>query len=530
MNIIAFTPATVARSFAVRALTARVKNSFAFPEKKGVSDAFPFYIFIGDQVTPKIAPCGRGKKSLPGLAFLASALLIFALPVPAQEQPPTPVAVPPSSPAPADPAETERWNLFYQATSIGQYHGTFTSPYSGPFSLQDYPERDVSLTTTLFFGLRLSDNTQLYFNPEIAGGRGFSGVNGLANSSNGELPRVETATPKPYLARLYLSHDVAFGSETEHVDSDENQLSGERPLTRYTISVGRFTLTDFFDDNKYSHDPRTQFMGWAVMYNGAWDYAADVRGYTWAWVHEFHTRNWSFRYGSGAMPKVANGSHLDRRILVNRGDEFEVERRYTLRKHEGALRLLNYENHANAGNYAAAIRLVQHNGAVPDVTATRRNGTLKYGFGVNLEQEIAKDIGVFGRLGWNDGKTESFAFTAIDRLATGGISVGGSRWRRPTDTVATELTVSGLSAVHALYLADGGHDFLIGDGHLEYGPEYIWESYYNARLFHGFFAGFDLQHVANPAYNQQRGPVWISSIRLHLEFGKPDFVKHTSGP
>jgi high affinity Mn2+ porin len=421
------------------------------------------------------------------------------------------------------PAEPEHWNLFYQATSIGQYHGTFRSPYSGPFSLQDYPERDASITTTLFLGLRLEKNTGLYFDPEIAGGRGFSGVDGLANSSNGELPRVASATPKPYVARLYVSHDFGFGNETEPVESDQNQLAGERPMIRYTITAGRFTLTDFFDDNKYSHDPRTQFMGWAVMYNGAWDYPADVRGYTWGWVHEFHARHWSVRYASAAMPRVANGLRFDRRLFRNRGDVFEGEYRYSLNKHAGIVRLLNYENHADAGNYAAAIRQAELTGGTPDVTATRRNGTLKYGFGLNMEQELTKNIGIFARLGWNDGKTESFAFTAIDRLATGGISIAGERWRRPFDTVATELTVSGISGVHALYLARGGYDFLIGDGRLQYGPEYISETYYSARLFPGFFASFDLQHVANPAYNQQRGPVWIPSLRLHIELGKNTF-------
>jgi high affinity Mn2+ porin len=422
---------------------------------------------------------------------------------------------------------TEWWNLFYQATSIGQYHGTFHSPYSGPFSLQDYPERDVSLTTTLFLGLRLEKNTELYFDPEIAGGRGFSGVNGLANSSNGELPRVATATPKPYLARLYITHDFGFGDETETVESDENQLAGRRPVRRYTVTVGRFTLTDFFDNNRYSHDPRTQFMGWAVMYNGAWDYPADVRGYTWGWVHEFHTHDWSFRYASAAMPRVANGLRFDRRLFVNRGDVFEVERRYTLNNHAGTLRLLHYENHADAGTYAEAIRLAEKTGKSPDVIATRKNGTLKYGFGVNIDQEVKKDFGVFARLGWNDGKTESFAFTAMDRLATGGVSFSGSRWHRPNDTVATELTVGGISGVHALYLARGGYDFLIGDGHLQYGPETIWETYYSARVYRGIFANFDLQHVANPAYNEERGALWIPSIRLHIEFGKNDFVKHT---
>jgi high affinity Mn2+ porin len=340
------------------------------------------------------------------------------------------------------------------------------------------------------------------------------------------LPRVASATPKPYIARIYVTHDFGFGDETEKVESDENQLGGERPMTRYTIAVGRFTVTDFFDNNNYTHDPRTQFIGWAVMYNGAWDYPADTRGYTWGWMHEFHTRNWSLRYASAAMPKVANGERFDRRLFVNRGDVFEVERRYTLSKHAGTVRVLNYENRANAGTYATAIKLAEETGAQPDITATRKNGTLKYGFGVSMDQEISTNVGVFSRLGWNDGKTESFAFTAMDRLATGGVSVKGGWWHRPGDVAATELTVGGISGVHALYLARGGYDFLIGDGALEYGPEYVWESYYSAQVYKGVFASFDLQHVVNPAYNQQRGPVWIPSVRLHIEFGGKDFGKN----
>jgi hypothetical protein len=250
----------------------------------------------------------------------------------------------------------------------------------------------------------------------------------------------------------------------------------------------------------------------------------DVRGYTWGWVHEIHTRNWSFRYASAAMPRVANGLRFDRRLLRNRGDVFEGEYRYSMRRHAGTIRVLNYENHSNAGNYAEAIRLAELGGATPDVTATRRNGTLKYGFGLNMEQEVTKEIGIFGRLGWNDGKTESFAFTAIDRLATAGVSITGQRWHRPFDTVATEFTAGGISGVHALYLARGGYDFLIGDGRLRYVPECISETYYSARVLPGVFASFDLQHVSNPAYNRDRGPVWIPSIRLHVELGKSTFA------
>ena len=422
-------------------------------------------------------------------------------------------------PAPL-PGTPENWNLFYQATSIGQFHPGFQSPYSEAFSLQGHPEAEASITSTLFFGYLLAKNTQFYFDPEMAGGRGFSGTNGVANFPNGEMPRVSTATPKPYIARLYVTQDFAFGDARDAVESDENQLGGSRPATRYSITVGRFTVTDFFDNNRYTHDPRTQFMGWAIMYNGAWDYPADTRGYTWGWVHEFHTRRWSVRYGSAAEPKVANGLRFDRRLLRDRSDNFEGEADYKPHGHPGAVRLLSYFNHTDSGTYAGALRLAEETHSTPDITLTHHPGTLKYGFGLSADQEIARDIGVFARLGWNDGKTQSFAFTAIDRLAEGGVSVTGARWRRPNDVVATALTVSGLSAVHAEYLARGGLDFLIGDGALRYGTERISETYYSSRLFRGFFATVDLQHITNPAYNRDRGPVWVGTLRLHMEYGK----------
>jgi high affinity Mn2+ porin len=439
-----------------------------------------------------------------------------------QEQQQTPPPATASAPRQNEPEtapqpDFENWNAYWQATSIGQYHGTFHAPYTGPNSLENYPERDVSLTTTLFVGLRLQRDTQVYFNPEIAGGRGFSGVTGIANFPNGELPRVASATPKPYIARLYIQHDFGFGDAREPVESDANQLGGDRPRVRYTIYAGRFTMTDFFDNNRYSHDPRTQFMGWATMYNGAWDYPADTRGYTWGWVHEFHARSWSLRYGSGAMPTNANGPRFDRRVLRDRGDVAELEFRYAPGGHTGAVRFLSYLNHYRGGSYVNSVRLPEQTGEPPDVNLTRRVGTRKYGFAVNAEQEVAKDAGVFLRLGWSDGKNQDFVFTAMDRLASAGFSITGSRWRRGYDTAATAVTVGGISGIHALYLARGGLDFIIGDGRLNYGPEYVWESYYSARVFPWLFASFDLQRIVNPAYNRDRGPLWAPSIRLHVE-------------
>ena len=410
--------------------------------------------------------------------------------------------------------------MYFQATSIGQYHGSFLSPYSGAFSLLGHTEAEASITSTIFFGFLIARNTQFYFDPELAGGRGFSNTNGLANFSNGEMPRVSTAAPKPYIARLYVTQDFALGSEREAVESEENQLAGSRPAKRYSITLGRFTVTDFFQVNKYSNDPRTQFMGWATMYNGAWDYPADTRGYTWAWMHELRMPRWSLRYASAAMPKVANGNRFDRRLLRDRADMFEGELRGHIHEHEGAVRLLSYFNHADMGNYGASIRLAEETNTRPDITATRQIGTLKYGFGINADQEVTKDLGVFGRLGWNDGKTESFAFTAMDRLAMAGVSMKANRWKRPDDVVASAITVGGLSAVHSQYLAMGGYDFLIGDGKLRYGPETAWESYYSARLFEGFFATLGAVHYDNPAYNRDRGPLWAGTLRLHLELSK----------
>ncbi len=441
-------------------------------------------------------------------------LLLLLLPLRMAAQ--TDAATPDGHSSAADP---ETWNLDFQPTAIGQNHGPFTSPYAGPLSLEANPERDVSLTTTLFFALRLGRNTKFVFDPEIAGGRGFSHVDGLADPSNGELPRVASATPKPYIARLYVSHDFGFGDAVEHVESDENQLAGDRPMVRYTITAGRFSLSDFFDDNSYSHDPRTQFMAWGLMYNGAWDYPADTRGYTWGIVNEFHTRNWSFRYGVAAEPSVANGGRFDRRLFVDQGQTFEEERRYSIAGHAGAIRWLQYLNRTRSGSYAEAVRLAEQTGTTPDVQAIRRPGTLKSGTGVSFDQELSRDVGVFSRLGWNDGKTEDFAFTAIDRLAEGGVSVKGTRWKRKDDVAATAFSAAGISGAHAVYLAMGGLDFLLGDGRLNYAPEYLWETYYTARVVRGFYATFDAQHYNNPAYNHDRGPVWVESVRLHIEFG-----------
>ena len=409
---------------------------------------------------------------------------------------------------------SERWNIHFQATSIGQHHGGFPSLYEGDNSLPPQPESRASLTATVFLAVRLGWHTDLVINPEIAGGRGFGLVTGIAGFTNGEIPRVSSATPTLYPARAFLRTTWALGAETESVENGMNQPAGAQPVRRFTAIVGKFAVTDYFDSNSYSHDPRKQFMNWALMYNGAWDYPADTRGYTIGAMEELATRNWSLRLAQTAEPTVANGPTFDTRIDKNRGDTVEVERRYHSGGHAGALRVLGFANREDAGTFREAMRP----GGPPNLAATRRNGTLKYGFGVNLEQALTPDIGVFSRYGWSDGKTEAWAFTQIDRSLSGGVSIQGKLWKRGGDQIGVAAVRNYLSGDQRSLLAAGGLGFIIGDGRLDrYRPESIVEAYYSWQATKQFTLTGDFQRVANPAYNHNRGPVSVLTLRVHWE-------------
>jgi high affinity Mn2+ porin len=407
----------------------------------------------------------------------------------------------------------ERWNIHFQATSIGQHHGYFTSPYEGEDSLPPHPESRVSLTTTLFLTYRVNSWTELVVNPEVAGGEGFGQVTGIAGFTNGEIPRVSAATPTLYPARAYIRNTWALGLETEFVEGGPNQLGGRLPVSRFTITTGKFAINDFFDNNTYSHDPRRQFMNWSLMSNGAWDYPADTRGYTIGSVQEIVMRNWTLRSSVVMEPTEANGGTLDTRIGRNRGEAVEWEARYRPRGHSGALRVLGFENRERAGTFRDAMLA----DGTTDLASTRRSGTKKYGFGLNLEQEIARDLGVFARYGWSDGKTETWAFTQIDRSFSGGISIPGRLWKRAGDTVGVAGVRNYLAGDHRTFLAAGGTGFIIGDGRLDYAPETIAEAYYAWHACKSWTVTLDYQRVANPAYNRDRGPVSVGTLRLHWE-------------
>jgi high affinity Mn2+ porin len=412
---------------------------------------------------------------------------------------------------------SDDWSLHEQATAIFQGHEPFSSLYQGSNSLYPGSEGRTSFTSTLFLGRRLWQGGALFVNPELLAGQGFSHTLGMAGFPNGEIYRVDSPSPKIVLSRLYFQQVWGLGQATEKKESDQNQLAGAVSIERITFVAGKFSLADFFDNNTYSHDPRTQFMNWALFTNGSWDYPADTRGYTYGFYTEYNRASWAVRAATVMVPRQANQLILDPNIANAHGDQIEFENRYHVQEHPGAFRLLGWMNHAHMGNYQAAVADAVSLGTTPDITTTR-SYSQKYGFGINIEQELMNNLGFFTRAGWDDGRTETWAFTEIDRTAQAGFSLKGTSWNRPEDVLASAYGINGLSPDHRAYLAAGGIGFLIGDGKLNYAPEQIWETYYALKLCPHVTLTPDIQLAKNPAYNADRGPVLVGAIRLHAEF------------
>ncbi|MBD0364576.1 MAG: carbohydrate porin [Flavisolibacter sp.] len=414
--------------------------------------------------------------------------------------------------------EEQRFNLHFQTTYIYQYKPSLHSPYEGANSLAGRKERQNSLTATLYLGARLWQGAELYINPEVAGGSGLSGALGMAGSSNGETFRVGDPAPTLYVGRFFLKQTFALNSNKEWQASDANQLSGMIPKNHLSIYLGKFSLGDLFDNNEYSNSSRTQFMNWSLMNNGAWDYAANLRGYTYSFSTEWQLDKMSYKVALATLPKVANGEKLNTRfrdsfaIAVNA----EIGRAYTVNSKKGNVRLLGYYNDANMGNYKEANRM---NG-VPEIVSTRKLGRTRWGWGINFDQELSQTTGLFGRLGWNNGKNETWAFTEIDRTASLGASFNGSNWKRKDDIAGVAFVLNGLAEDHRNYLAKGGTGFMIGDGALNYGVEAISEWYYNYKpsVNLPLWLTGDYQFCLHPGYNKDRGPAHIFSIRVHTEF------------
>ncbi|MBY0578971.1 MAG: carbohydrate porin [Burkholderiales bacterium] len=410
--------------------------------------------------------------------------------------------------------EPENFSWHYQATAIDQEHGSFNAPYSGTNSLQPVTESATSYTTTLFLGKKLWEGGEVYFDPEISGGQGLSNGVGLAGYSNGEIERISAPQATLYMARLFLRQTWELGGEKKFIGGDQNRLAKFQPTSRFSLTMGKLFVMDIFDANEYSNDTRTQFMNWALMANGAWDFPADTRGYTWGVVGEYIQPDWALRFGSFMVPKSAIGLRFDYRVGRAHGEAVEWESRYKLHGEPGKFRLIGFANHARMGNYRTTIDTPQFG---MDITQSRSYST-KYGGGLTIEQRINPHVGGFMRLGWNDGKTETWSYTEIDQTAALGIELKGEMWARPTDKIGLAGAANFLSRDHRDYLAAGGLGPMLGDGALSYSPEQILEAYYSLEVFRGMALTLDYQRIANPGYNSDRGPVSIWSGRLHYAY------------
>ena len=420
--------------------------------------------------------------------------------------------------APTTPEKTvELWNAPGQFTFVGQSHRRFRSAYAGANSLESGSSAKETADLSIYLGTRLWPGAALYVNPEIDQGFGLSNTVGVAGFPSGEAYKVGNSTPYFRLNRVFVRQVFALGGATTHAESAPNALGGPQPLDNITLTLGKLSVVDMFDTNRYAHDPRTDFLNWSIIDAGAFDYAADAWGYTYGAAIEWTKRWWTVRGGIFALSTVPNSTTLDGgfrqySLIV------ELEERHSLFGRPGKVKLLGFVNRGRMARYDDALRMAQATGTVPDVAPARRVAS-RSGVTLNLEQEMPADLGVFVRASVNDGSQEAFEFTEINRSVSGGLSLKGAGWHRPGDTLGFAVAVNSLSGAARRYFAAGGLGILIGDGGLKrYATERIAEAYYSARLDDHLSVTLDFQRILAPAYNPDRGPVSIFGLRLHAEF------------
>lgn len=433
-----------------------------------------------------------------------------------------------------DPAEPDKVTLLphsdsdgywisAQANVVFQWHPSFPAKYTGTNSMTPEGQSATTHVVTLFTGWMVTPTTEFFADFEYATGGGVGRAFGLAGYTNLDSVRTVSGaqlSTTPYLARLMLRQIIPLTDEKIDAERDEFHLATSLPVRRIEFRIGKFDLADFFDLNTWGQDSHLQFLNWTVDNNGAYDYAANTRGYTDGALLEYDDHWFAVRFAVAMEPKSANGINLDADIARARGENLELQASGKLIAHRaGTVRLLSYVNQADMGNYKQAIaEFLNHETATPNIIDTRRQGRHRYGFGLNFEQSLMDDIGIFGRLGWSDGHNESWAYTEDDReLELGAFSMGAP-WHRRNDRAGVAFVANGITADHQQYLALGGLGFLLGDGSLTYGPEKIFEGFYTVHLWSGFFASFDIQHINNPGYNQDRGPITVPGLRLHVDF------------
>jgi high affinity Mn2+ porin len=438
---------------------------------------------------------------------------------------------PDTTPAGADPvpAPTEtmlphlhdtRFWLSGQANFIFQTHPDFPALYSGKNSLSPRYEKATSRVVTFYSGYRINNSTEILVDIEEAGGAALSTGLGMAGAPDLDIVRNPLLSKEPYLSRG-LIHKV-FALSKDKIENQRTYLSlfDELPRRRLELRFGKFSMPDFFDLNSVGSDTHLQFVNWTTDNNGAYDYAADTRGYTVGLVADYEDRNWGFRFAEALMPKVANGIDLVYKPWQVHAENFEYELRHgVIPKKSGTVRVLAYVNSANMGIYRDAVAQFEEGlTPTPEITNHPWHITRKYGFGLNFEQNLTPYLTAFFRTGWDNGKTESFAYTEVDQTVVEGIGANGAWWHRKQDRAGIAFVSNAIKKDHQTYLVDGGLGFLLGDGALNYGRENILESYYTAHVWRGIYVAPGVQRAVNPGYNRDRGPVLIPAFRAHVEF------------
>jgi high affinity Mn2+ porin len=414
--------------------------------------------------------------------------------------------------------DTRFW-LSGQANFIFQTHPPFHADYTGTHSLSPNYEKATSRVMTLYTGVRINNSTEILVDIEEAGGAALTQGFGLAGNTDLDIVRNPSLSKAPYLGRGMI-HKV-FALSKDKVENQRNAFSlfEELPRRRLEIRFGKFSMPDFFDLNSVGSDTHLQFINWTTDNNGAYDYAADTRGYTVGVTADYEDRNWGFRFAEALMPKVANGIDLVWKPWQAHAENFEYELRHGLVPGKsGVVRLLAYTNYANMGIYRDQIALAEQNHVAPDITDHPWHIARKYGFGINIEQSLTRGLTAFTRFGWDNGKTESFAYTEVDQTFAGGLGAQGAWWHRKQDRAGFAFVSNAIKKDHQTYLADGGLGFLLGDGALNYGRENTLETYYTAHVWRGIYLAPGLQHIVDPGYNRDRGPVLVPSFRAHVEF------------
>ena len=434
-----------------------------------------------------------------------------------------------------DHGQTRSWMprvLGAQFNAIAQSLGSFRSPYSGSNSLSADGDHAVSHIYGVYFGMRPWQSRHArtlidaYLDIEMVRGRGVSRTVGLGGPTNGDVIRQGSADlgSGPYVARAFVRVVHAFDPTHDVVIAHApDQMASATSAHRIEVTAGKLAAGDLFDLNRYANSTRQQFMNWGLFQNTAWDYAADTRGYTNGIAVAWITPQWSIRAGSFQMPTLANGNVFDAAIAHARGDQLELTFTPALRSlgtHSPTVRLLAYVNQARMGRYRDALARAEASHVVPDIVADDQPGRRKRGWGISVEQPVADsgETGVWMRLGGNDGRTESFAFTEVDQHVSAGGQLSGTHWGRADDRVAAAVVSHGLSAPHRDYLAAGGLGFLLGDGRLAYAHEWIGEAYYRWQPRAWCQITADLQAIANPGYNRDRGPAMVSGVRVNVRY------------